>query len=78
MTTLTKIEHHLPDAHPNGINKGYTKTSHYNPKEPIVGECYQFSTLLTSPVTEILLLSTYEYMFRTANSTYRVRLNQED
>lgn len=66
---LVKIEHHMDEPHPNGIDNG-TVISGYAKKEPTVGEIF-FITISsrwfrTSIVQEIIDKNT----FRTQNSTY--------
>ena len=68
--TLVKVADNVFEGnHPNGIIEGYTKKANRF-TIPVVGERYQFSTLKTTPVVEIVELEEGHIKFTTWNSTY--------
>lgn len=74
--TLTKLTDDVFNgAHPNGIYAGYTVHSN-NKNNLIVGERYFFGSILTSTVTEIILDTEKETIFKTNNSTYKIITNE--
>jgi hypothetical protein len=77
---LTKLSDNVFNGvHPNNINEGYTKIGYYeNP--PKVGERFMLGyknslgIFMTSTVTEIV----DEEIFKTLNSTYKMKLYEKD
>jgi hypothetical protein len=59
--------------HPNGINKGYTKTIEARASVPVVGKSYQFGSLRTSRVVSIIYEDAHLITFKTKNSTYQIQ-----
>lgn len=59
--------------HPNGINKGYTRTGYFE-NYPTVGQCFSLGSLITSTVYNILNMEDDYIIFNTLNSTYKLTI----
>lgn len=80
--TIIKIKDDVFNGnHPNGIDEGHTMFFENKPKV-VVGRRYLVENgknyLLTSTVTEIILETEKETIFKTANSTYKIITNENN
>lgn len=75
MAKITKLkDDKFFGEHPNGIDEGFTIEADVPVVEPIVGMGYHFGRLTTSIVTEIIEFNETKCVFKTKNSTYKIKL----